>query len=280
MGFEIPLDSDYIDHPKTQHLLKLIGPEADIYPIRLWVWASKYARDGQVRTGWRGVEAACRWSGRPKRLSRALVKSGFLETDGHTIHDWMGGVGRAIALYERKKQKQREKYRESVGILPEDLSDPSRIPKEDHRQSSPNPSNPSNPSNPGKAEEEESPPSLEKEEEEPKKSPDLKSPQNGFCYRMAQLWNKHAFGPHINLKSATHQIDQAIRQLVETKRIEEAVFDESLCSGKKIWEVMEILANERPVRQRRREAKSAEKHKRRVGYLKSTIKEIGESKRV
>ena len=148
MGFEIPLDSDYIDHPKTQHLLKLIGPEADVYPIRLWTWASKYARDGKVKTGWRGVEAACRWSGRPKRLSRALVTSGFLETDGHTIHDWMNGVGRAIAIYERKKQKQREKYRISVGLPPEDLLDSSGIHTEDHRQSSPNPSNPSNPVNP------------------------------------------------------------------------------------------------------------------------------------
>ena len=148
MGFEIPLDSDYIDHPKTQHLIKLIGPEADIYPIRLWMWASKYARDGQVKAGWRGVEAACRWSGRPKRLSTALVKSGFLKTDGHTIHDWMEGVGRAIALYEKKKQKQREKYRESVGILPDDLPGSSGRPTEDHQQYSSNPSNPGNPRNP------------------------------------------------------------------------------------------------------------------------------------
>jgi hypothetical protein len=148
MGFEIPLDSDYTDHPQTQHLMRLLGKEADVYPIRLWLWASKYARDGKVKSGWRGVEAACRWVGRPKRLSKALVTCGFMESDGETIHDWMDGVGRAITLYELKKKKQRDKYRESVGILPEEIPDSSGIKEEDHRQSSPNPSNPSNSGNP------------------------------------------------------------------------------------------------------------------------------------
>lgn len=134
MGFEIPLDSDYDNHPKTLQLISLIGPEADVYPLRLWMWASKYAREGVVRGGWRQVERACRWSGKPHRLSRALVAAGFVERDEQTIHNWNRGIGRAIALYERKKQKQREKYARRKGILPEDRG-----------QNSPNPENPSNP---------------------------------------------------------------------------------------------------------------------------------------
>lgn len=143
MGFEIPINTAYPTHPKTLKLIALLRrPEADIYPIRLWAWAAEYARDGVVKGGGAQIELAVGWRGEPGRLSRALVEAEFIEVDGQTIHDWHEHTGRSILIYERKKQKQREKYDKEHGILPEDF-----------RQNSPNPNNNnkpwiSNPNNP------------------------------------------------------------------------------------------------------------------------------------
>lgn len=126
MGFEIPIDVDYFDHPKTMKLIGILrNQEADIYPLRLWRYAAKYARDGVIKGGSAEIESAVRWRGQPGRLSSALIQVGFVESDGRTIHDWKRGIGRAIFLYEEKKRKQREKYAEEHGILPEE---PGRIP--------------------------------------------------------------------------------------------------------------------------------------------------------
>ena len=226
MGFEIPLDSDYIDHPKTQHLVKLIGPEADIYPIRLWMWASKYARDGVVKAGWRGVEAACRWSGRPKRLTTALVKSGFLKTDGSTIHDWMEGVGRAISLYEKKKQKQREKYRISVGILPNDPPNSSGRQTEDHQTSSPNPSDPDNPSDP-------------EDPDNPPTGGALRS--GGTAEELADAYlriNKGAFVKRAKLvKNIKDRLDAGMSAEAAHARL----MDEKACKSMAIWDILDPI---------------------------------------
>lgn len=124
MGFEIPVDVDYFDHPKTMALIGIIGPEADIYPLRLWRWCALYAKEGVVTAGRPQIEGACKWQGKPGALYRALMKAGFVEADGITIHSWLDHVGRAIRLYETKKRKQREKYAAEVnhgtGILPEE----------------------------------------------------------------------------------------------------------------------------------------------------------------
>ena len=123
MGFEMPTDVDYFNHPKTLKLKAILGrrhQEADIYPLRLWAWAAKYAKSGVIPTGSVTIEAACGWRGVPGRLHAALLAATFLTPDGLAIHDWMAGIGRAILLYDRKKQKQREKYDREKGILPEE----------------------------------------------------------------------------------------------------------------------------------------------------------------
>jgi hypothetical protein len=121
MGFEMPVDVDYFDHPKTLQLIALVGnKEADIFPLRLWKWCAKYAPKGVVRGGAAAIETACKWRGTPGRLHKALIEAGFVDEDGITVHDWMKGIGRAILIYERKKQKQREKYDREKGILPEE----------------------------------------------------------------------------------------------------------------------------------------------------------------
>jgi hypothetical protein len=122
MAFEIPVDVDYFDHPKTKKLcLALKKPEGDIYPLRLWKWCAKYAKDGILPADVALIEAELGWKGAPGRLHGCLMGSGFIESDGVTVHDWMWHIGRAIAIYEAKKQKQREKYDKERGIIPEEV---------------------------------------------------------------------------------------------------------------------------------------------------------------
>ena len=126
MGFEVPVDVDYFEHPKTLALIGLIGPQADVFPLRLWRWCALYAKDGFVGGGRLQIETAVKWTGKKGDLHRALIKAGFLEKDGKTVHDFMKGIGRAMFLYEQKKLRQREKY--ARGILPEDFRQPSAYP--------------------------------------------------------------------------------------------------------------------------------------------------------
>lgn len=141
MGFEIPLDNDYPEHPKTLDLKSRIGAQADAFPIRLWCWASKYARDGTIKINAQTLERALGWTGTRLRLHKALVASGFIKRDGKTIHDWDKRTGRAIMYYDEKKERQRRKYAERIGILPEENRKDSVDPV--------NPVDPGDPVNPG-----------------------------------------------------------------------------------------------------------------------------------
>ena len=132
MGFEIPIDVNFFDHPKTVMLIGLIGSEADVYPLRLWRWCSMYAKNGVVAGGRTQIEGVLRWKGKAGSLHRALIRAGFLEADGKTVHDFMEGVGRAISLYEGKKQRQRERY--AGEILPQtETHSPGSLPEENGR---------------------------------------------------------------------------------------------------------------------------------------------------
>lgn len=120
MAFDIPVDIDYFDHPKTKKLCQLLKkPEGAIYPLRLWAWCAKYAKDGRLPADIPLIEAELGWMGTPARLHGYLMGTGFIEKDGVTVHDWMSHIGRAIAIYEAKKRKQREKYDRERGIIPE-----------------------------------------------------------------------------------------------------------------------------------------------------------------
>jgi len=120
MGFEIPLDCDYTEHPKALKIIALLGKRADIFPLRLWCWAAKFAKKGVIEGGAAQIESACKWDGKPGVLHAALIEARVLDADGKTIHDWMEHAGRKVESYEKKKSTQRESYKKkSSGILPD-----------------------------------------------------------------------------------------------------------------------------------------------------------------
>lgn len=214
MGFEIPIDADYFSHPKTLKLVELLGPRADIYPLRIWAWASRYARDGVVEGQHRAMELAAGWKQPVGKLVAAMQQAGFIDADGKTLHSWMDGIGRAILIYERKKKKMRDKYHSSVGILPEELRKTSGS----------------------------LPPTLDTLDKT------LHSTREGIqkdgprtvVSSLASTWNKGP-GLHLNGDKAAAQIQAAIDVGVDPQKIEQAFMDHTKIKGMKLWDVLDPL---------------------------------------
>lgn len=267
MAFEIPVDVDYFAHPKTLDLIAILDRhEADVYPLRLWRWAASYAKDGLLPPNPGPlVERAIGWRGRPGRLFSALVRAGFIDeydlrtgavdpTDGTStpparapappteaelrpnhgfkLHDWGRHIGRAIAIYEEKKRKQREKYHRSVGILPEE-----------NRTNSPYPIllHPT-PSHPGGEKREERPPvdgSKPPDQDPPEDAPAVAD--GSFEDRMARLWNGQGSAFPLAVEKGRRIIRATIQRGATKQAVEAALMNAPACAGKKLWEVLDPL---------------------------------------
>ncbi len=236
MGFEIPVDVDYFAHPKTLKLIAVLDrAEADIYPLRLWRWAASYARDGRLPGDVRQIEAAIGWRGRSGRLHSALVEAEFIEKDGFTLHSWGDHIGRAIAIYEGKKRKQREKYERSSGILPEES-----------RQNSPNPGN-SGYSGYSTL------PSAAPEGVIATLSEALKG-SNGKAtgsnkpsevdYFLARVWGAGT-GEQVNLELHAEKCRAARARGISPQDIEQAFQNHTAIAGQKIWDVIKSIEGSR-----------------------------------
>lgn len=122
MGFEIGIDVDFPDHRKTRQLqARLQDPQADVYPLRLWLWAAKYARSGVIKGGPTELEGVVKWRGAPLKLARAMKACGFIDPKGWRIHGWENGIGRALLAYDLKKFRLREAYAKKHGLPFTDL---------------------------------------------------------------------------------------------------------------------------------------------------------------
>ena len=120
MGFEIPVDSDYFDHPKTLRLKSMLGQEADVYPIRLFAWAAKYAPAGTIVESSPQIEEACKWRNEDGKLYHALVECGFIEEteEGLKIHNWDKYAGYWLQRMSRQKEHKRRRYWEDEAESP------------------------------------------------------------------------------------------------------------------------------------------------------------------
>ena len=88
----IKVYADLPDHPKSLDLgVFLENPLAWGHVLQLWLWCSRFARDGRVPRA--HAERAAGWNGERGRFICAAVTAGFLEDDlddkEHLIvHDW------------------------------------------------------------------------------------------------------------------------------------------------------------------------------------------------
>lgn len=240
MAFEIPIDLDYFDHPKTKKLCLLLKkPEGEVYPLRLWKWCAKYAKDGILPDDIEFIEAELGWKGAPGRLHGSLMGTGFIDSDGRTVHDWMEGIGRAILIYERKKQKMRDKYDHSSGILPEESRKTSGSipPTRDTRDTR------------DTREGIEAPPPAQPEptpeaKPDPTGNPSKQAPERRGTSPEAglvSLWNDQKDRFPISLDAGAKQVRATVAAGVPISAVETAFWDARLCSGKKIWDVLDAL---------------------------------------
>lgn len=76
----IRLDSEYPRHRKTLRLVRKLGQAAELYPIRLWLWAARQSPMGSLRDiDAEEVAMIVGHPGSPEELLEALLACGFVE---------------------------------------------------------------------------------------------------------------------------------------------------------------------------------------------------------
>ena len=118
----LEIDEDFPTHPKTIRLgARLANPTAGFYMLRLWSWARKYQKDGDITSYEPAeIEQAAGWPSLDGRFYTAAVAAGFIDElrEGQTVvrrtlHNWMkrtgGSVARAESEADRKKKLRAHK---------------------------------------------------------------------------------------------------------------------------------------------------------------------------
>jgi hypothetical protein len=104
----INLEADYFDHPKTRRLIGLLGKGSEVLPIRLWCWCARYHAENGMLTDYstQEIESCVGWWGEPGQFVEAMVKVGFMESNGtsYYVHEFAERNGHIAAFKERAKK--------------------------------------------------------------------------------------------------------------------------------------------------------------------------------
>lgn len=105
----IRVDDTLASHPKVWRLQALTGdPAAALYVIQLWLWAARYAADGDLGSlPAVAIAKAAGWHGDPVKFLDDLVAAGFVDcdADGLTLHDWHDYQGAIRDKAERDRAR-------------------------------------------------------------------------------------------------------------------------------------------------------------------------------
>ena len=99
------LDLDYFENIKTKRLVGLLGRNAEVLPIRLWCACGKHRPETGRLDGYSAqeIESLCQWWGKSGQMIEAMVRVGFLEKDGVSVHDWQEHAGHLAAFKKRAR---------------------------------------------------------------------------------------------------------------------------------------------------------------------------------
>jgi len=104
---DLNLDLDYFDHPKTKRLVRKLGRNADVLPIRLWCYTGKFFADTGRLTNHPTdeIESIVAWWKEPGECEKALIEAGFGRREGadFIVHDFLDRNGHIKAYKERGK---------------------------------------------------------------------------------------------------------------------------------------------------------------------------------
>ena len=113
---KILVDCTLAQHVKVLRLSESLGIEiaaAIGHLVLIWLWTAQYKQDGVLD----GISAEdlrriCGYSGDPKKLTDALVKCGFLDSDEcFSVHDWEDNGGKLIKRLADDRRRKRNQYK-------------------------------------------------------------------------------------------------------------------------------------------------------------------------
>jgi hypothetical protein len=115
------LDLDYFEHPKVVRLTGILGQDAALIPIRLWVYAGKYHPEEGLLEGYskQEIESVVKWVGESGHCIDALERVNLISKVGESfqIHDWKDHAGHLAVFKKRAKtaaKKRWKKYATSI----------------------------------------------------------------------------------------------------------------------------------------------------------------------
>jgi len=120
----INIDLNYLDHPKVQKLVGLLGEGSELYPIRLWIYCGKYhMKDGRLNGYSEAeIESIAKWRGEHGKMLQALLNVGFVKSDknGYFIHDWNEHEGH-LQIYKKRgelaaKERWKDKAKNKINL--------------------------------------------------------------------------------------------------------------------------------------------------------------------
>lgn len=110
------LDLNWFDHRKAIRLVGLLGPCAEVYPIKLWVYVGKHhAETGQLE-GYteQEIEAVCGWHGESGKLVRTLSLPQINLLEAHEnfyqVHGWLEHSGHLAVFKKRAKTAAKKRW--------------------------------------------------------------------------------------------------------------------------------------------------------------------------
>ena len=110
----LEIDEGFLGHRKTLKVCALLKDrQAATYMLRIWTWACRSCRDGNLRgMSAEDIEIAVSYRPGDGACYQAMATAGYIdEEDGKpaTIHDWMEHTGKAIAKMEAKAEENRRR---------------------------------------------------------------------------------------------------------------------------------------------------------------------------
>lgn len=86
----LKLPVNYFELSRTQELVKLLGPGAEVYPVRIWCHMGKHELGNDLMLPDAQVEAIAGWTGAPGALIGAFLAVKLLvrAKEGFEVHDW------------------------------------------------------------------------------------------------------------------------------------------------------------------------------------------------
>lgn len=94
MNTDIRIDGEFLDHPKTQKLIRRLGLEGLFSLQALWIWCAKNRPDGDL-SGMddEDIAIAARWTGNAGDEAFVGILADLrwldpLEGGGYALHDW------------------------------------------------------------------------------------------------------------------------------------------------------------------------------------------------